>query len=74
MEVVVGAERHDPTVGQAIVNHAVPYTRAIEVVGIHEMHSADEQKIKVEIAQVLVIATFDEADEQIFQETRVEGS
>lgn len=74
MYVVVRAEGHDSTIGQPVMDHAVPHTRAIEVVGIHEMHRADEQKIVVEIAQVVVRAALDEADEQIFQETRVDGS
>ena len=51
VNVVVGAERDYLKVGRNIVHDASPYTVDIEVVGIHERHTTQQEDSASDFAQ-----------------------
>jgi hypothetical protein len=64
--VVVRAEGYNSAIRQAVVNRAFPYTSAIEIVRVHEVHRADKEEIEMEVTQIPIIVTFYKLNKELF--------
>ena len=62
---IIRAKGHYSTVWQPVVNHTSPQTSTIEIVGVHEMHDTDKEKVEMEVTQVLVVVAFHEFDKEL---------